>query len=1477
MTDMTMRTLTVGGAISNGDLFITRQGANVTDSSITGTQIKTYVSASPTLVTPNLGTPSAGTLTNCTGLPISTGVSGLAAGIATFLATPSSANLAAAVTDETGTGALVFANAPTLITPALGTPSAAVLTNATGLPISTGVSGLGAGIATFLATPSSANLAAAVTDETGTGALVFANTPTLVTPVLGTPTSGTLTNCTGLPISTGVSGLAANIATFLATPSSANLASAVTDETGTGTLVFANTPTLVTPIIGAATGTSLSTTSTLQANSGTFQIGTNDAFGRPQIWNKNYLGVLRLGAWQADGDAVSNAAEGVVIYGRSLTDQPISPTDGGLMLLSASNSPFGEIWQMSMFTIDSTLPAYAGGGNWYSLNTTNLYYANNAGVNVFSVDRATGNTIVGGTLNVTGAITGTSATQAAEDNSTKIATTAYVDRNNVSQTIHVSKSGSDATGTGSENAPYLTVQKAATVIGSAASNAEFNDATKRFYRVIVDGGVYTETVTFGTRPFIDLDLRSAMITGDVIAHYDQGAIFGAGLQAPKFCIMGDDLRPQVGASPVTGITGNVRIQSTSGSSLIFNLMIKNAGVTGDITAEENGGGGLLLGCFLERMTYGGDVKLLGASSALTLYAQNMNYSGSNSAGGVLNALVYQISNTRFTRPVVTNASNSASRWFNTQFVAGANDFTGTTQTVSADANTIESFTANVPSPGSTTFTRLDTFRGIGGTALVNQGGTGQTSYTDGQLLIGNTTGNTLAKSTLTAGSGVTITNGSGTITIAATGSGGTVTSVDVSGGTTGLTTSGGPITGSGTITIAGTLGLANGGTNANLSATGGASQVLRQSSSGAAVTVSQLANTDITGLGTMSTQNSNNVNITGATQITGLPSPTGGSDAATKSYVDAATAGLSQKQSVRVIATTNQVGVYLNGAAGVGATFTYTALGTDTIDGVALLINDRVALEGQTSSFQNGIYKVTTLGVGAIAGILTRATDYDQPSEIQEGTYFVVEEGTTYAGTLWILTSASSPTIGTDAISFTELSVAPQTLTFTSDVTGTGAGTIALTVAKIQGTTVSGTTGTTNAVFSNSPTLVTPALGTPSALVLTNATGTPTSIGLANGTGLPLTTGVTGTLPFGNGGTGQTSYTDGQLLIGNTGTGGISKNTLTAGSGISITNGNGTISIAATGGGGTVTTTGAPASGNLTKFSGATSITNGDLSGDVTTSGTLVTAIAAIAGTTVSGTTGTTNVVFSNSPTLVTPALGTPSALVLTNATGTPTSIGLANGTGLPISTGVSGLAANIATFLATPSSANLAAAVTDETGTGALVFANTPTLVTPVLGTPTSGNLTNCTGYNANSLAGTTLNSGVTASSLTSFGSAPTLSSPIINTPNTKLKVTAKTADYTLLTTDSGQVFTNAGAAGTVNFTLPVAAAGLYYEIIATAAQTVALVADAGHTIRNGGSVTSSGGAFTSDATKGPVLIVKATSTTEWYVTSIVGSWTTS
>ncbi len=154
---------------------------------------------SPSFTTPALGTPASGTLTNATGLPISTGVSGLGANVATFLATPSSANLAAALTDETGTGANVFANSPTLVTPALGTPSSVTLTNATGLPIDGGTTG----------TLPVLRGGTGVTTSTGSGSNVLSNSPTLVTPALGTPSSGNLANCTFPTLNQNTSGNAA--------------------------------------------------------------------------------------------------------------------------------------------------------------------------------------------------------------------------------------------------------------------------------------------------------------------------------------------------------------------------------------------------------------------------------------------------------------------------------------------------------------------------------------------------------------------------------------------------------------------------------------------------------------------------------------------------------------------------------------------------------------------------------------------------------------------------------------------------------------------------------------------------------------------------------------------------------------------------------------------------------------------------------------------------------------------------------------------------------------------------------------------------------------------------------------------------------------------------------------------------------------------------------------------------------------------
>jgi len=275
----------------------------------------------------------------------------------------------------------------------------------------------------------------------------------------------------------------------------------------------------------------------------------------------------------------------------------------------------------------------------------------------------------------------------------------------------------------------------------------------------------------------------------------------------------------------------------------------------------------------------------GGTGATTLPANNVLLGNGTSAvlavapGTAGNVLTSDGSTWSSTAPTVSGTVTS---------VGG----TGTVNGISLSGTVTSS--GNLTLGGALTGVNLGTQ--VTGTLPVANGGTGQTSYTDGQLLIGNSTGNTLAKATLTAGSGINITNGAGSITIestagggsvtsvaatvpsflsvtgspittsgtlaiaysgtalpianggtsattangainallpsqtgnsgkvlstngtdtswAAVGGSGTVTSVDVSGGTTGLTTSGGPVTASGTITLAGTLAIANGGTGA---------------------------------------------------------------------------------------------------------------------------------------------------------------------------------------------------------------------------------------------------------------------------------------------------------------------------------------------------------------------------------------------------------------------------------------------------------------------------------------------------------------------------------------------------------------------------------------------------------------------------------------------------------------------------------------
>jgi hypothetical protein len=125
------------------------------------------------------------------------------------------------------------------------------------------------------------------------------------------------------------------------------------------------------------------------------------------------------------------------------------------------------------------------------------------------------------------------------------------------------------------------------------------------------------------------------------------------------------------------------------------------------------------------------------------------------------------------------------------------------------------------------------------------------------------------------------------------------------------------------------------------------------------------------------------------------------------------------EEACRVATATALTATYLNGTAGVGATLTNAGAQTAlVVDGVTMAVGDRVLVKQQASSFQNGIYTVTTVGSGSVNWVMTRATDYDEASDIVEDQVILVNQGTTYAGRAFQETSPSPSIIGTSPITF---------------------------------------------------------------------------------------------------------------------------------------------------------------------------------------------------------------------------------------------------------------------------------------------------------------------------------------------------------------------------------------------------------------------------------------------------------------------------
>ena len=163
----------------------------------------------------------------------------------------------------------------------------------------------------------------------------------------------------------------------------------------------------------------------------------------------------------------------------------------------------------------------------------------------------------------------------------------------------------------------------------------------------------------------------------------------------------------------------------------------------------------------------------------------------------------------------------------------------------------------------------------------------------------------------------------------------------------------------------------------------------------------------------------------GSQRVTNVAAPTSGTDAANKAYVDSTAQGLQAKPTAQVAtAAALPANTYSNGSAGVGATLTATSNGALTVDGYAVALSDLILVKNESTTANNGLYVVTTLGTGSVPYVLTRHTDMDQASEFGGGFIPVENHGSTTANTLWLCNVANSITVGTTAVSFTQLNSA---------------------------------------------------------------------------------------------------------------------------------------------------------------------------------------------------------------------------------------------------------------------------------------------------------------------------------------------------------------------------------------------------------------------------------------------------------------------
>jgi len=677
-----------------------------------------------------------------------------------------------------------------------------------------------------------------------------------------------------------------------------------------------------------------------------------------------------------------------------------------------------------------------------AVNTTQANYANIA-------NSVTGANVLGAVANATYATSAGSATTA-----TTAGTAQYVTANAQANITSVGVLTS-VSSTGNITAPYYigNGSQLTGVVKSLAGNLAGNIDTLE-YSINSSNG----EVRFGNTISV---VGNAIITDDLIVG-DQIATTGnittaANVYAQNFIgnVYGNVFANILVPGANTDVLFNTNGQADATSGLTFNKVANVLTVGGNVSAVGNISGNYIIGNGSQLTGLPALYGNANVAAYLPTYTGNIT-AGNISAAGNITANYFVGNGSQLTGIDATLIQNGNS---NVKVYANANVTTSIngTSNVLVVANTGAYVTGIISATGNVTG---DYFFGNGSQLT----GVAASSVNAGNL-VGNTlssnvlysslttvgalanlsvTGNTTAGNITTAGivtAAGNITGGNistaGTFDAASISASGNVTGANVN--AAGLSLSGnvignlnvtGNVAGGNLLTgglISSTGNISGGNVSANLlsgttvSATGNVT--------GGNVNTNNIVGTGvtITSTGALNLAPSGNVTVNGK-NITGLADPAQDQDAATKSYVDTVAQGLDPKASVNA-STTSVLGAYTynNGTSGVGATITGAAVGVLTIDGVAVVLNDRVLVKNEPSAggfdAYNGIYLCTTAGTVSVAYVLTRATDFNQPAEMYSAFTFT-EYGTVNADTGWVCTNNSSSAIvvGTTPILFTQFS-----------------------------------------------------------------------------------------------------------------------------------------------------------------------------------------------------------------------------------------------------------------------------------------------------------------------------------------------------------------------------------------------------------------------------------------------------------------------